>query len=76
MNAALFEEWFSCLLKKLPDKAVIVIDNASYHRCKAENIPTSSRKKSMQEWLRSKHTDFVADIVQPEFSQLISLQKD
>lgn len=77
MNATVFEEWFSKLLQKLPDNAVIVMDNASYHSRKCERIPTtSSRKKDMQEWLRLKHIEFDADMVRPELLHLIRLHKE
>lgn len=77
MNAAVFEEWFSALLNKLPNNAVIVMDNASYHSRKSEKIPTSSyRKNKMQEWLQSKQIKFDSDMVWPELLHLINLHKD
>ena len=36
MNAKVFEEWFQKVLQLLPDNAVIVMDNASYHSRKVE----------------------------------------
>jgi len=39
MEHSLFEQWFSqCLLPNLPEHAVIVMDNASFHRKKKLNI--------------------------------------
>ena len=33
MNSSLFEQWFEqCLLPRLPQKSVIVMDNAAFHR--------------------------------------------
>lgn len=77
MNATVFEEWFIALLNKLPDNAVIVMDNASYHSRKLEKIPTTtSKKKDMQEWLRSKHIYFDDDMVRTELLFLIRLHKE
>lgn len=77
MNAKVFEEWFRKLLQLLPDNAVIVMDNASYHSRKLEKIPTtSSKKKDMQEWLLSKNIEFDVDMVRSELLQLIHLHKE
>jgi hypothetical protein len=54
MNATVFETWFAKILKTLPNNAVIVLDNASYHSRKVEKIPTTSwRKGDIQNWLNS-----------------------
>ena len=67
MKATVFEEWFNNLLKKLPENAVIIMDNASYHSRKLEKLPsTSSKKKEMQEWLSLKNIDFDPEMVRCE----------
>lgn len=39
MNSQLFEHWFEkCLLNELPKEAVIVMDNATFHRKKQLNL--------------------------------------
>lgn len=77
MNAKVFEEWFNRILKKLPENAVIVMDNASYHSRKVEAIATTSSKKQyMQEWLRSKSIEFVQDMVRSELLHLIRHHKE
>ena len=77
MNAKVFEEWFQKVLQLLPDNAVIVMDNASYHSRKVEKIPTtSSKKKDMQDWLSSKNIDFNVHMVRSELLQLINLHKE
>ncbi|KAJ8974394.1 hypothetical protein NQ317_011238 [Molorchus minor] len=77
MNGNVFEKWFSDFLKRLPDNAVIVMDNASYHSRKVEVIPTSATKKSdMKAWLESKNTDFDEGMVRSELLYLIRQNKD
>lgn len=52
-TAELFENWFeNYLLKNIPDKSVIVMDNASYHSRQLQKAPNlSSRKTEIQEYL-------------------------
>ncbi len=48
MDHSLFERWFSqCLLPALPDHAVIVMDNASFHRKKMLNIFAQKAHRSL-----------------------------
>lgn len=76
MNSEVFEKWFSDILIHIPEKSVIVLDNASYHSRRREKIPcTSSNKKAMQEWLASKNIEFHKDMVKAELLQLIKLHK-
>ncbi|KAL0902501.1 hypothetical protein ABMA27_000355 [Loxostege sticticalis] len=53
MNFENYVTWLTeKLLPNLPEKAVIVMDNASYHNTRSSTIPTSnSRKADMQKWL-------------------------
>jgi hypothetical protein len=46
MNAAVFENWFSDILPRLEEDAVVVMDNASYQSRKLENIPNTGTKKA------------------------------
>lgn len=55
-----FENYVKWLNEKLlPNRSVIVLDNASYHNAREENLPTIASKKSeMEEWLTSKGIHF------------------
>lgn len=47
MNAEVFESWLEKqLLPNLPEKCVLVIDNASYHSRQDQKIPTQATKKA------------------------------
>lgn len=77
MNSAVFEEWFAKILLRLPNNAVIVMDNASYHSRRAERIPTSSwRKAAIQDWLHSKNIEFNADMLRAELLHLVYIHKE
>jgi hypothetical protein len=54
MDGEMYEKYFSeQLLPNLPPKSVIVVDNASYHSRKKEQLPTKSwRKDKIKEWLK------------------------
>jgi predicted O-methyltransferase YrrM len=45
MSAAVFESWFSDILRGLEEDAVVVMDNAPYHNRKLENNPNTGTKK-------------------------------
>jgi transposase len=54
MNAKHFLEWFQEVLDLVPDKSVLVFDQASYHRTKTEesrNPTTLWRKANVIQWL-------------------------
>ncbi|KAJ8969535.1 hypothetical protein NQ317_008615 [Molorchus minor] len=73
MNAQRFEAWFTGILGYLPDGAVIVMDNASYHSRRCEKIPTSStRKQDMRDWLTSKGIAYEEQMIKAELLQLIA----
>lgn len=59
MNSMHFENWWkSMVLPNMPTKAVVVIDNATYHSRLTEDSrkPTMAWKKALiQEWLREKN---------------------
>ena len=47
MNSDVFEHWFEeKLLPNLPEKCIIVLDNASYHSRQVEKIPTMNTLKA------------------------------
>ena len=56
MTANRFERWWSeQLLPSIPQKSLIVMDNASYHSRRSEPHPVKSwTKKKMVEWLQVK----------------------
>lgn len=53
MSASIFEDWFeNCLIPKLSENSVIVLDNAPYHSRLQKKIPnSSSNKETIQEFL-------------------------
>lgn len=56
MNSDVFRGWFLDLLKGLEEPSVIVMDNASYHSCFLEKIPsTKTRKADIVAWLQNKN---------------------
>ena len=62
MNGVHFENWLKDkVLPSLPQKSVLVIDNAKYHSRQTEESkkPTTNwRKKQIQDWLREKGIEF------------------
>jgi len=57
MNSRHFEEWFAEVVKKIPDKSCIVMDQASYHRRITDdtrNPTTQWRKQNIIDWLVDK----------------------
>ena len=47
MTANVFEEYFEQMIELIPENAVIVLDNASYHSRLLEKLPTTSWKKQI-----------------------------
>lgn len=71
-----FEKWFSNVLTKLPDNAVIVLDNAPYHSRKLEKIPTSTTKKAdIEKWLSSKNISFEEGLLRIELLDIVKRHK-
>ena len=56
MNSPHFKKWLvETVLPKMPDKTVLVIDNARYHSCQTKDSkkPTANwRKAKIQAWLK------------------------
>ena len=72
MDGKRFENWFESLLPKLDSNSVIVLDNASYHTVRMENIPTLSWKKiDIQNWLQGKGIPFEESQIKTELLGLV-----
>ncbi|XP_046687431.1 uncharacterized protein LOC124373082 [Homalodisca vitripennis] len=77
MNGNNFEKWAEeKLLPNLPQKSVIVMDNAPYH-CHQENkAPTKyAVKKEMIDWLQSNNIQCSADMKKFQLYELIEKHK-
>jgi len=54
MNGDHFKEWFAEVLAEIPEKSVVVVDQASYHKMVTEetkNPTTAWRKAAVIDWL-------------------------
>ena len=75
MNAPRFEKWLvETVLPKMPDKAVLVIDNARYHSRLTEDSKkpaTNWRKAEIQVWLKKMNIPFN----DPKDTKLMLLKK-
>ena len=75
MNGEVFTEWVNKqLIPALPEKSLVVMDNAPYHSMRAEEnkCPTSNtRKANMQEWLSKNGIEFGLDMKKPELYEHI-----
>ncbi|XP_064644702.1 uncharacterized protein LOC135498375 [Lineus longissimus] len=78
MNGDLFEKWFKEeLIPRLPPRAVIVMDNASYHSVQVEKLPTSSTAKAnMQTWLTDHNISWEQNMTKPVLYNIIKQHKD
>ncbi|XP_027850809.2 uncharacterized protein LOC114130114 [Aphis gossypii] len=55
LNSDIFYDWFERILPLLKEKAVIVMDNASYHSVKKFHMPNKFwKKQNIIDWLESK----------------------
>lgn len=55
MNGDVFINWFKNVIQLLPEKSVIVMDNAPYHSVFSERLPNMSwRKDQIVSWLNEK----------------------
>jgi len=74
MNAELFQKWFrEMLLPNIPDNAVIIMDNASYHKVLSTSsppTPTCSKEK-IANWLNVNKIPFSRDCVKAELIVLL-----
>ncbi|XP_046966920.1 uncharacterized protein LOC124534920 [Vanessa cardui] len=78
MNHDNYTKWLNeKLLPNLPEKSVIVMDNASYHNTRSSKIPTSnSSKGEMQKWLTENGISFDNRFKKVELYDLIKKKKD
>ncbi|XP_063404616.1 uncharacterized protein LOC134688078 [Mytilus trossulus] len=74
MNGENFKKWFTeKLLSNLPEKSVIIMDNASYHSVQFDKCPTTNTKKAdIQAYLRLHEIQFDNKLLRP---QLLALAK-
>ena len=79
MNGKVFIEWIEKqLIPALPEKSLLVMDNAPYHNIRTEEsiAPTSnSRKKDMQDWLTAQGIDFDSSLLKPQLYSLVKEHK-
>jgi len=70
-----FTKWFTeQLLPNIPDNAVIIMDNASYHNTYMEDgVPSlTSKKIVLQQWLSEKKIAYGDDFLRPQLIELIN----
>lgn len=74
MNIQHFMRWFvDELLPNVPNKSVLVVDNALYHNSVSEdtrNPTTSWRKAQIQDWLRSRNIAFAPGHLKVELLEI------
>lgn len=77
MNHKMYMKWLTDkLIPNLPEKSVLVIDNAPYHNVQLDKSPTSNSKKSeMEAWLLSKNIPFHEKMLKVELYELIKRHK-
>ena len=79
-NAENFEDLFLTLCKTLHEKygsVCIHMDGASYHKRRAEYIPTSSAKKQeIIDWLNAHDVAFSDELRRPELLELVKINKE
>lgn len=77
MNHNMYMKWLTeKLIPNLPEKSVVVIDNAPYHNVQLDKCPTSNTKKpEMQAWLLSKNIPFDDKMLKVELYELIKRHK-
>lgn len=77
MNGPNFEKWVNDkLIPNLPERSVIVLDNAPYH-CVQDNKPPSkyALKREMIEWLAKNNIPFSEDLKKFDLLELIEKHK-
>ncbi|XP_031357316.1 uncharacterized protein LOC116181178 [Photinus pyralis] len=74
MNRGNFENWFKTqLVPNLPEKSLIIMDNASYHSGLLEKIPTKSwTKQRMIEWLGKKNIGYPEKAMKDQIWSIVS----
>ncbi|XP_031333194.1 uncharacterized protein LOC116163426 [Photinus pyralis] len=74
MNRGNFENWFKTqLVPNLPEKSLIIMDNASYHSGLLGKIPTKSwTKQRMIEWLGEKNIGYPEKAMKDQIWSIVS----
>ncbi len=75
MNGELFHQWFSeKLLPQIPERALIVMDNASYHNVLAgHSAPTAvCSKANIRTWLEANHIPCRDDCLKVELVEMLN----
>lgn len=76
MNSENFENWFKAMIEKLPQNAVIVMDNASYHSRKVEKIPTlNTKKEDIIGWLKGKNIIHEENLLKRELLDIVKIHR-
>lgn len=77
MNHNMYVKWLiEKLIPNLPEKSVVVIDNAAYHNVQLDKCPTSNSTKSeMQSWLFSRNVPFSENMIKVQLYELIKHHK-
>lgn len=77
MNHKNFMRWIeSQLLPNMPEKSVLVLDNASYHNVTEEkNVTSASLKSDMTTWLRERSIAFNESLTKVELYKIIQDNK-
>ena len=74
MNSELFAKWFEeKLIPNIPDKSLIVMDNASYHNLlSSQSAPTPTcSKKKIRDWLEKNNIACSEDCLKAEMVEIL-----
>jgi len=74
MNWELFKKWFmEMLIPNIPERSLIIMDNASYHNILADHSPPTSKssKKKIKEWLEQNKVYCRDDCLKAELIELL-----
>jgi len=75
MNSDLFKRWFTeMLLPNIPDKSLIIMDNAPYHNSLAEYSPPTPQcsKQRIRDWLERNNIACRDDCLKPELLEILN----
>ncbi len=77
MNNENFMKWVTTqLLPNLPEKSVLVLDNAAYHNVTVEkNVTSSSRKQEMLDWLTKHNIPCNSSMTKVELYDLVKTHR-
>ena len=72
MNWDNFSKWFARnLLKNIPPKSIVILDNAKYHNVQDVNSPSiNSTKRQLRDWLSRNNHQWSEDMLKPELLEL------